>query len=432
VLRCGRPEELFDAAHLLAAQPLPAGRRIAIVTNSGGLGTLGADAAGAAGLAVPRLDDAVQAAVLAAAPSCDQSANPVDMGIGAGPAEYAGVMRALLEADAVDAVLAFYVQLSPTAPDAVLHAIDDAAAGAGKPVAASILGADGRPLRDADVRVPNLRFPESCVAALAQAAQRRDWLSRPLGQRAHLADDDAAQARELVSAALGERETCWLSDADARRLLAQRGIAATPTVRCDSPDDAVREAAALGRPVALKAWFDPPESASDIDAVLLGLEGEGAVRAAWEELGRRVAVAGRPWHGAAVQPLVPAGADVLVGSLSDADLGPVVAVGPGGRQAGLARDVSFRLAALTDVDADELIADATAVAAQLEGFRGAPQLDHAALRELILRFAALLQAVPELVEVDLNPVRVQPEGAEVIDVRMRAERRTQRTRLKTW
>ena len=109
-----------------------------------------------------------------------------------------------------------------------------------------------------------------------------------------------------------------------------------------------------------------------------------------------------------------------------------MAIGLGGRQAGLGRDVAFRLVPLTDVDARELIDASETLSVQLEGFRGSLPLDRPALQELILRFATLLRAVPELVEVDLNPVRCLPDGALVLDVRMRVERRVHADSVTRW
>ena len=111
----------------------------------------------------------------------------------------------------------------------------------------------------------------------------------------------------------------------------------------------------FGGPVALKADFPPPAHAGDIDAVLLGLEGESAIHAGWRELQRRVELAGRDWNGAIVQRLVAPGADFLIGAVSDPDLGPVMAIALGGRQAGLAGTAAFRVLPATDVEADELI-----------------------------------------------------------------------------
>ena len=203
-------------------------------------------------------------------------------------------------------------------------------------------------------------------------------------------------------------------------------------VHCDTGEEAVAAADRLGGPIALRADFPAPARAGDIDAVLLGLEGGAAVRAGWEELERRVATAGRAWGGALVQPLVDAGADVLVGAVADPDLGPVVGVGMGGRQAGLAGDVAFALVPLTDVEVDGLFATSPGVRAWLDGARGAAPLDRRALREIVLRFALLLEHVPEIAEVDLNPVRVMASGATVLDARLRVAPRPEPRRAKTW
>ena len=225
----------------------------------------------------------------------------------------------------------------------------------------------------------------------------------------------------------------WLSLAEAEALLATHGIPVAASHRCRDVERAVAVAAEIGAPVALKADFAAPAHASDIDAVMLGLEGESAVRSGWRELERRVQAAGREWIGAIVQRLVaPGGADVLVGAVGDPDLGPVLAVGLGGRQAGLGRGAAFRLLPETDAEADELIDSADGVATQLDGFRGSALLDRQALRELILRFALLLREAPEVVEADLNSVRCMTSGCVVLDMQLRIEHRRPVERVKTW
>jgi acyl-CoA synthetase (NDP forming) len=165
--------------------------------------------------------------------------------------------------------------------------------------------------------------------------------------------------------------------------------------------------------------------------VLLGLEGEAAVRTGWQELERRV---GRRAATGRARRSSPggAGADVLVGSVVDPDLGPLIALGTGGRQAGLLGDTAFRLLPLTDLDIEDLLAATPAVAALLRGFRGAPALDGGALAGLLARFAALVEALPDLRECDLNPVRLLPEGCIVLDARMRLAPPPAVERLKTW
>ena len=168
--------------------------------------------------------------------------------------------------------------------------------------------------------------------------------------------------------------------------------------------------------------------ASQIHVPLLGLEGDAAVRSGWRELERQVRAAGRGWHGAIVQRLAEPGADVLVGTLKDPQLGSVIAVGLGGRQAAVGRSTAFRLLPSTDVQADELIDASEGVATQLDD----AALDREALRELILRFAMLLEEVPELVEADLNSVRCTTTGCVVLDMRLRIEQQPPVERVKTW
>lgn len=443
VLRVEGAQALFDAAALLERQPLPAGRSVAVVTNSGGLGTLAADACQSRGLALAPLSDATQAALDAAVPAADRTTNPVDLGISATPADLRAAVAAVLADEGVDAAIVLSVDLAGVPPAEMLAALEPVGGERAKPVAASVVGADGR-MAEATGSVPNFRFPEACAAVLALAADRRDWLSRPLGQRPALRggaaepadgqplapDPDAVRGR--VVAALGDAGDAprWLPDAE--ELLAAYGIPVLRSARCDTPEAAVAAAAEIGGPVALKAVSTPPDHASDVDAVLLGLEGEAALRAAWEALRDRVRRAGRPWLGVAVQPLARAGADVLVGAVNHRDLGVVTGVGAGGRQAGLAGDVAFRLAPATDVDAAELLAASPVVAAWLEGGRGSGPFDRNALVDLVLRLTRLFEDVPELLEGDLNPVRVHADGLTVLDARLRAGHRVAPERIKTW
>jgi acyl-CoA synthetase (NDP forming)/RimJ/RimL family protein N-acetyltransferase len=413
VLRFHSGEELFNAAEFFEGRPLPRGRRVGIVSNSAGMATLAADACAARGLAVAAGEDVRV------------------MGIHAGPEEYTAGVGALLAAPGVDALMAYYVDLSGGDPPAVLRAITAAAAGQDKPVVASVVGADGLLPPPAPGDVPNFPFPEACAGVLARAAERRAWLSRPLGQRPRYDDVDADAARARVERHLAGGGG-WLGAAAAEALVATHGIAAVASWPCDDAEQALAAAARVDGPVALKARFPPPAHAGDVDAVLLGLEGEAAVRSGWRELERRVAAAGRPWQGGVVQPLVAPGADVLLGAVADPELGTVMAIGLGGRQAGLGRNLVFRVPPATDVEAAELIDASESVSTQLDGFRGSPPLDREALRELILRFALLLRAVPEIAEADLNPVRCMPQGCLTLDMRVRVEPRAAAERVKTW
>jgi len=413
-------EEMFNAAEFYDRQPLPLGGQIGIVSNSVGVATLAADACTTRGLVV--------------AQARGRAENPLVMHIRADHREYVRAVRATLRDPGVDALMAFYVDPLGGDPDGVLEAISRTAAGQGKPVVACVVTAEGELPTGRSLHVPNFRFPESCADVLARAADRRAWLSRPLGQAPRYGDLDPAAARELIGARLDRQQSDgpWLASREAEALVATHGLACVPSHRCEDADRAVTIAEHIGGPIALKARRQPPAYAGDIDAVLLGLEGEAAVRAGWRELEQRVQQTGSPWMGAIVQRLMPPGADLLVGTVNDPEFGRVMAVGLGGRHGGLPGTAAFRLPPNTDVDADELINASEQVTTQLDGSRGLPRLDRAALRELVLRFALLLRETPEIVEADLNPVRCMANGCVVLDIRLRIERPQPTERIKTW
>ena len=420
LLRFRSGDELFNAAEFFERQPLPAGRRVGIVSNSVGVATIAADAAAARGLEVRETET-------------DDASNPLIMPIGAGPHDYATGVGMLLAEPAIDALMVFYVDVHEGDPDAVLETISMACAGQPKPAVASVVRSDGRRRPRTRGGVPNFLFPESCANVLASAVERRAWLSRPLGEVPDYADLDGPAARAIVDGFLDRNPAGgWISLGEAETLLATHGIPVVASYRCRDLKRAVAVAAEIGKPIALKADFEAPGPAGDIDAVLRGLLGDAAIRAGWLELQRRMRVAGYPWIGAIVQPLHDSGVSVLVGAVADPDLGPVLGVGLGGRQAGLGRSTAFRLLPLTDADADELIDASRSVAAELDGFRGSEPLDRQSLLEVILRFALLLRCVPEVVEADLNPIRCMATGCVVLDTRLRIERRGPIERVKTW
>ena len=413
-------EELFNAAEFFDRQPLPAGRQIGIVTNSAGMATLAADACATRGLLIAQAKGQVR--------------NPLVMHLRADDQDYASGVREILQDTGVDALMAFYVDPLGGDPDSVLEAISRSAAGQGKPVVACVVTAEGELPRGQGAGVLNFRFPEYCADVLARAAQRRTWLSRPVGEHPKYQDLDPAAARELTASYLDreQSEETWLTSAQADALLATHGVTVVPAHRCEKIDDALATAAQIGGPIALKADRPLPAYAGDIDAVLLGLQGQAAVRAGWRELERRVRDAGWQWTGAVLQRLLAPGADVLVGTVIDPEFGRVMAVGLGGRHGGLRGTAAYRLVPNTDIDADELIDASEAVTSQLDGSRGLPPLDRDALRELVLRFALLLREAPEIVEADLNPVRCMSNGCAVLETRLRVERVRPTERIKTW
>ncbi len=420
VIRAASLEELVDVATLLSTQPAPRGRGVAVLTNAGGLGIMCADACEAAGLTLPPLADETRSQLQGFLPAEASLANPIDMLGSATAASYATALPALLADPAVDAVIVLFVPaVSATAAEvgeAVAHA-----GGSDKPVLAVVMSAEGIPtaLRSAPQAAAAFIYPESAARALGRAAERADWLRRPLGSLPELSvDRDAATA--VIERALADRDEAWLEPADTRALLLAYGIPLVGEAVAHSAEEAVEAAEALGYPVAVKTAAAGAHK-TESGGIALDLGDGAAVRAAVERIGAPVIV----------QPMIKGGAELLAGLVQDPVFGPLVAFGPGGVFAELIGDAAFRIAPLTDLDGEELVT--TGKAGRLvNGFRGAPAADVASLVELVCRLSRLGEDLPAVAELDLNPVLALPDRCVAVDARVRVQRPESRSRAKSW
>ena len=424
VLRARTLEELVDAAALLSSQPLPAGRRVGVLTNAGGLGILCADACDAAGLSLPEPTDETRAALEELLPAEASLANPVDMLGSATAATYEAAIPPLLADPRLDALLVLFVPPVVAGAEEVAAAICRSVAETGteKPVLAVVMSAGGTPaaLRDAGHTVASFPYPESAAHALGLAAERAEWLRRPAGTVPDLGRIDARKARRLVDESLASASDVWLPPGPTRELLEAYGVPLVRERLATSDDDAVLAAHELGFPVVVKTAVAGAHK-TDTGGVALGLVDERAVRAAVERIGAPVLV----------QPHVRGGAELLAGVVQDPVFGPLVAFGPGGIFAELIGDAAFRIAPLTDVDAGELVLGGKA-GQLVRGFRGAAPADVAALVDLVHRLARLAEEIPEIAELDLNPVIAQPDGCVAVDARVRIRARPAAHSLKAW
>jgi acetate---CoA ligase (ADP-forming) len=421
VFRARTLDELIDVASLLSAQPVPRGRRVAVVTNAGGLGILAADACEAAGLELPLPSEATKAALADLMPSEGSLANPIDMLGGANAESFETVLPPVIADPAFDAVIVLYVPTVGANEEEVGAAISRAAASTdGKPVLCSFLSAKGAPagLQSAE-KVPSFAYPEAAAKALGRAVERGEWLRRPAGTLPEL-DRDREAAEAVLHEALAGRDDAWLDAGQTRRLLEAYGVPVVAERVAATPDAAVEAAREVGFPVVLKTTVAGPHK-TEHGGVILDLGDEDAVRTAAEQLGGPVLV----------QPFVRGGAELLAGAVQDPVFGPLVAFGPGGVFAELIGEAQFRLAPLTDVDAQELVRSGKA-GRLVAGFRGAPPADEAALVDLLLRLSLLAEELPEVAELDLNPVLALPERCVAVDARIRAARPAQAHRAKSW
>jgi acetyl coenzyme A synthetase (ADP forming)-like protein len=418
VTRTDTLEEMFDVAALYANQPLPAGRNVAIITNAGGLGIQCADTCEARGLRVPELSEETVAELRSFLPPAAGVANPVDMIASATAEDYGRTIRVVAADPGVDSLVVIYIPpLEDDAPEVARHMVEAIGALDGRiPVLTCFMSARGLPdaLSAPDVRIPSYAFPEQAAIALAHATDHGEWRRRPVGSVPRFPGIREDEAAAVIAGAL-ERGDGWLEPEEIARLFACYGIPVATTLRGATPEAAAEAAASLRGPVVLKAVG--PVHKTEVGAVRLGVPvTEVAAEAA--EMARRIAEHGETLEGFLVQELVPNGVEMLVGMTADPEFGPIVACGAGGVTVELIRDVSVRVAPVTDLEAADMVRS-LATFPLLDGFRGASRKDVAALEDVVLRVSALAVDQPAVVEMDCNPVMVLDRGAAVVDARVR-------------
>jgi acyl-CoA synthetase (NDP forming) len=340
-------------------------------------------------------------------------ANPVDMLGSSTAAQYERVLPLLLADPRLDAVVVLFVPPVTAGGDEVVAALDAALAGTpvDKPVLGAIIGADAP-----SATVTRFDYPESAARALGRAAARASWLRRPVGSETPVDGVDIDAARGVVE---GEPDG-WLAPEQARALLSAYGIPLVPERVAVTADEAVSIAHELGFPIVVKSAAAGAHK-TETGGVALDLRDSGEVERAVERIGAPVIV----------QPYLHGGVELLAGIVQDPVFGPLVAFGPGGVQAELIGGAAFRIAPLTDTDAEELVGGGKA-GMLVSGFRGAAPSDAAALRDLVLRLGRLGEELPEIAELDLNPVIAHSDGCVAVDARVRISRAPRAPRAKTW
>lgn len=427
VIRADTINEMFDIAACLDAQPLPPGRRVAILTNAGGPGILAADACSSNGLLVPELSEAMHSILATLLPGAASIGNPVDMAASAGPDEYRRSIEALLAADDVDAVIAVYTAIDSQRTPEMLAAIEHSvvagrAGGSTKPVLVCTMAtARVAPLHGGAETIPVYAFPEQAARALGKVAAYADWRNEPAGTFSSLQEIGLTEARALCRDIVGTRGDTWLTHEELGRLLQAFGLRLAPGVIARTADEAARMARLIGYPVVAKIVSSRALHKTELGGVRLDLANEQAVRAAFTEMSERAcSMLGENVDGVLLQPMFAEGIETIVGLTEDPHFGALVAFGLGGVNVDVFRDVAFRIAPLTDRDADDLLHSIRGFPLLL-GHRGHQPADLDALREIILRVSYLGEQVPELLELDLNPViALAPgHGCEIVDARAR-------------
>lgn len=372
VIRAETLDEMFDLAAALDRQPLPAGNRVAILSDGGGPGLLCAGACEAARLSVPPLSDTTRQRLAAFLPTTTTIGNPLELVFSSSPEPYARAVETLLQASEVDALIAIHTPFGASGSVPMLEAIRQGiaagrlAGGTGKPVLACLVAKDeaGTPLVLAGESIPTYAFPESAARVLGKIAAYAQWRRGPHGIIPDFDDIDPASARAACRRAIEERGAGWLSAEEARAVLGTMGLPVAPR--------------GIARPAAEAAEPAPG------------------------------------------QPMAGKNVEVKVSMREDPSFGPLITFGLGGIHVEVIADVSVRVTPLTDRAAAAMVREIRGYPL-LEGYRGHPPADIEAIQDILLRVSRLVEEVPDIAELELSPIVVGPpgEGCPILDSRIR-------------
>ena len=409
LIRVDTTGELFDVAQLLAHQPLPKGRRVAIVSNSDALTLLALDTMAGCGLEV--------------------AGEPRNLSADATAADFGAALSEVFADDRVHSIVVIYTPPVQSNGAEVAQVLAAAAAGSKKPVVSTFLASRSVPAElrvpDADGgaargSIPSFLNPQYAVGALAKATQYAEWRRRSDSRIPDLPDIDTAGAEDFVAEYLQRHPSgADLEDADRQRLLSFYGIPVLPAFPVLSADEAVARAADLGYEVILKATAEQWRMRPDLADIWRHIHDEDDMRAAWAEMTQTFGVASDPARAQfVVQKMAPPGVPVVISALEDVSFGPVVTFGLSGVATDLLGDRSYRMPPLTTRDAAEMVREVRA-APLLYGYRGSDPVDIPAIEDLLHRVSRLTLDLEEVVRLDLRSVLVAAQGATVLDTSIR-------------
>ena len=427
ILRVFTLAELFDAVEILALARPPHGDRLAIVTNGGGIGVLAADALIDEGGHLAELSADTLAALDRVLPGTWSHGNPVDLIGDATGQRYSDALASVQRDPGVDGVLVLHCPTAVTSPTEAAQVVADAASARMAPLTlTSWVGertvADARRLF-AERRLPTYETPERAVRAfmyLVRYRRGQELLTETPPSIPDGVEPDRQAVQALVARALAEDRRI-LSEPEAKQVLAAYGVPSVLTRRAQTPEEAATIAAAIGGPVVIKILSPDISHKSDVGGVVLDLIGPVAVlEAARGMLGRmREAYPRARIQGFAVQPMVrrPGARELILGAAEDPQFGPVILVGQGGTEVEVVADQALGLPPLNLRLARELLAR-TRIHRVLQGFRGQPPADLEAVALALVRVSQLVIDIPEIRELDINPLLVDSFGVMALDARI--------------
>jgi acetyltransferase len=426
IVRVGTMTQLVAAAQALAAHVRPSGDRLAVITNGGGPGVMAADRAAELNLELATLGTATEDKLSAALPPQWSHGNPIDLIGDAGPDRYRAAVAACLEDPNVDGVLAMLTPQAMTDPDASAQAVIEAASGAHKPVIACWMGEASVAAAHVKLRqagVPVFGGPEQAVEAfhyLASFYRNQKALLEAPGPMPDLEPSDLPRARALVRAALDEGRTV-LTPTESKAFLAAFRIPNATSHVATNEDEAASVSDALGYPVVMKIESPDITHKSDVGGVRLGLANSQAVRDAFVGMVThvRTRLPAARIRGVSLERMMmsPHSRELMVGIARDPVFGPAVTFGAGGIAVEVLRDRAVALPPLNAPLVEDMV-HGTRIGRMLGEFRNLPAVDRGALRDVLLRVSEIACEIPELDELDINPVVADERGAIALDARV--------------
>ena len=420
VLRADSIEELFDCAMGFSKQPLPRGKRVAIVSDAGGPAIMCTDFLVQHGMELAALaPETVEGMRPHATPEATLK-NPMDLTAAAGEAGYRQAVGLLLKDPGVDALIVIYVPPVPTEEIAIAKAIVEASTGSDKTILCNFLGrSENSPgfVYLVENGIPAYLFPEDAAKTLAVMHRYKEYLKRDEGEFRRF-DADREAARRIVEGAKAAGRT-RLREAEAMDLLRAYGFQTAATRMCKDAEEVVKAAREIGFPVVLKAVGPKLVHKTDYGAVALDLRAGPELRDACVRMDKALRKAGVERDGFLVQELVKGGKETILGMTRDKVFGPLLAFGLGGIYVEWLKDIAFGLAPLTDADAMRMVRSIRTFP-MLEGVRGETPSDVPALVDALQRLSALVTDLDDIMEIDLNPVAAleKGKGCKVIDARI--------------
>ena len=422
VLRAVDMASMFDMALALGYQPLLKQDRIAIITNAGGPGILATDALERSGMSLARLKNETIQTLEQFLPDAASAANPVDVLGDAREDRYRFALEVVAEDPNVDGIMVVLTPQAMTEIEGTAKAVGELSRKIDKPVLACFMGEAKvqkgiKVLREYDV--PNFSFPERASLAFSSMSQYRSIKNRldPVYENFEVNNQIV---REVLESAKNDGRYA-IGDSEAWNILKAYGLAIPRSELAKTAQEAVTLAGEIGYPVVMKIASPDILHKTDVGGVKVGLQSPDQVRDAFELMiyrTERYLPEATIW-GCQIQEMAPPGGlEVLIGMNRDPQFGPLVTFGLGGIYVEVLKDVTFRVAPFTKLDAKAMLEEIRSKAL-LDGVRGNPAVDKEALVETLLRMGQLVQEFPEIAEFDINPLIVYPEGQGAIAIDMR-------------